>query len=264
MKCKLIGTDFDGTLLTDTKRVTKDTINAIENARNNGIITVAVTGRTIESAKNAVDINIFDYIILNNGATIYDIKNRKILYDTCIEKEIAKEITKDIEKELYQIDYCTLKNYYIYKGKPAKKIPFIIKINDIKEVEDGISKINIFIKKQENINSIYNRLASKYKNVKIIIMQDSDSEKQWIVITPKNLSKKTAIEFLSKYINIKLEDMTFFGDGLNDIEIIETVGNGVAMGNALETVKKKAKSITKTNNEDGIAYYINKYIIKSE
>lgn len=55
--------------------------------------------------------------------------------------------------------------------------------------------------------------------------------------------------------------MVFFGDGLNDLEAIERVGDGVAMGNALQIIKDKAKHVTLSNNEDGIASYILKNIL---
>ena len=53
-----------------------------------------------------------------------------------------------------------------------------------------------------------------------------------------------------------MEEMIFFGDGLNDLEVIESVGMGVAMGNALPEVKENAKAVTTSNEEDGIAEFV--------
>lgn len=255
---KLIGTDFDGTLLNDKKQVMKKTIESLKETRKRNIIIVGVTGRTLESVKNAVDINIFDYLILNNGSNIYDVVNKKIIYNNAIPKQIAKWVTKFSEEFTYQYDYCTFSTYNKYKNYVKENIPFIKEINSIDEIKDPIAKINIFPKKEANIKSLYNSIKKKYKSIQTIIMQDSGNEKKWIVLTPKNLNKKEALKYLGDLLKIELSEMVFFGDGLNDIEVIETVGMGVAMENALEEIKDKAKYITKSNNEDGIAYFINK------
>ena len=58
--------------------------------------------------------------------------------------------------------------------------------------------------------------------------------------------------------NISLDEMIFFGDGLNDLEVMKEVGLSVAMGNALEEIKENAKDIAKSNNEDGIVDFLDK------
>ena len=63
---------------------------------------------------------------------------------------------------------------------------------------------------------------------------------------------------LGKIENISLGEMIFFGDGLNDLEVMKEVGLSVAMGNALEVIKENAKDIAKSNNEDGIVDFLDK------
>ena len=58
--------------------------------------------------------------------------------------------------------------------------------------------------------------------------------------------------------NISLDEMIFFGDGLNDLEVMAEVGLGVAMGNALEEIKDKSKEVTESNNEDGIVKFLDR------
>ena len=261
---KLIGTDFDGTLLDDNKKVSTKNRKYLKKAKNNNIKVVGVTGRTLESVKNATDIELFDYLILNNGANIYDVDEKKSIFNNSISLDISEEITKRFEERVYQFDYCTMSNYHLYKNYKDKKLPFIKEIKDVKEVVDPISKINIFIENKNDLKDIYKELVEMNYDVKVSIMQDSGKDKQWIVITPNNLSKKEALEFLGEYLNISMEEIVFFGDGLNDVEVIAAVGVGVAMENALEEVKSKAKTITKSNNDSGIAYYIKEYILKEK
>ena len=89
-------------------------------------------------------------------------------------------------------------------------------------------------------------------------MKDSDdaSNLRWITINPDNLNKGIALELLCNKLNIKLDETIFFADGPNDIEALEMVGLGIAMGNAFEEVKRCANDITISNDEEGIVYYL--------
>lgn len=85
-------------------------------------------------------------------------------------------------------------------------------------------------------------------------------KEKWLVVNPKGLDKRVTLEQLGKKLNIKLEEMIFFADGLNDLPVMEAVGCSVAMGNALDIIKEKANETTLSNNEDGIAISLEKKI----
>lgn len=264
MKCKLIGMDFDGTLLNNEGKVTKENYDYLQKARDTGIIIVGLTARVIDSAKAFVSFNNFDYLILNNGAYIYNCQTNSGKYISKIDKYIAREITTVMDADSKQIDYCTASSYNIYKNqnKNKNRPSFIIDVSSPNEVLEDIARMNIFLKNEERAEEYQQLISEKFSTVNCFIMQDSYATKKWLVINPKNLNKKTTLEQLGKELDIPLEEMTFFGDGLNDLEVIEAVGNGVAMGNALEEVKAKASAITLSNNEDGIAHYIKTKILK--
>ena len=115
--------------------------------------------------------------------------------------------------------------------------------------------MNIFLKENDNIEEIRDEINSKFE-VNAFIMQDSTSSEKWLVINPKGLNKCTTLELLCKEHGLTLDNAIFFGDGLNDVELIQNAGLGVAMGNALPVVKSVSKDITLTNDEDGVAKYI--------
>lgn len=264
MKCKLIGMDFDGTLLNDHGKVNKENYTYLHKAQDAGITIVGITARVIKSSKDVVDFNYFDYLILNNGAYIYNCKTNTGKYISKIDKSLAKEITSRMDAASKQIDYCTANNYYIYKNQNENNNnpTFIIDVNSTEEVSESIAKMNIFLNDESKVEEYKKLISEKYPNVNCFIMQDSYATKKWLVVTPCNINKKNTLEQLGKELNISLEEMTFFGDGLNDLEVIASVGNGIAMGNALEEVKSKAKDITLSNNENGIAHYIKTKILK--
>ena len=120
--------------------------------------------------------------------------------------------------------------------------------------------MNIFFKEEKDIE-IYQKMLQKiYPNFNCFIMQASDNSKKWLVLNPKNMTKAVALETLGKELGIKAEEMIFFGDGPNDIEVMKLVGCSVAMENALPEVKKWAKQITLSNNKDGIIEFLKQFL----
>ena len=78
MEYNVIATDLDGTLLTSNKKVTERTKNVLNLLKNKGFFILGITARNLSSVKGVVDINLFDYLILNNGSDIYDINRNTV------------------------------------------------------------------------------------------------------------------------------------------------------------------------------------------
>lgn len=254
--------DFDGTLLTDDKRVSDKTIAMLKKLKEEGYIIVGATARPLEGAKNAVDISMFNYLILNNGAYIYDVDNCHGKYINSISKDLAQQITKTVEKDCTQIDYCSGNMYYIYKNKKGNPVPFIKDIDTIEEMTEDVARMNLFLLDQTKAEIYKDMIEKKYPTINPFVMQDSTSTVRWLVINPEGLDKKTSLELLGIRLDISLEDMLFFGDGTNDIEVMQAVGCSVAMGNALEEVKNVANKVTTTNNEDGVITFLEANILQ--
>ena len=87
------------------------------------------------------------------------------------------------------------------------------------------------------------------------------SDIPWYKFTKSGATKEKAIEALTDYLHIPIEQTVAFGDDFNDIGMLKLCGTGVAMGNAIQEVKQCATEITVTNNEDGVAKWINEKIL---
>lgn len=259
---KLIAMDFDGTLLTDDKKVLKETKDKLLKLKKDGYYIVGVTARTLESAIDVVSKDIFNYLILNNGTYLYDVNKKNGKYIGIIPKEEAQSIIDLTEEKSTQIDLVSGAVYYIYKNKKNSPLSFIIDINSLEDINDKIVRMNIFLEKQEDVDYLYNLICNNFSNLNTQIMQDSDSIRKWIIINPFGIDKSITLENLGKSLDITLDEMIFFGDGLNDLEVIKKVGCSVAMKNALEPIKQNAKFITDSNNENGIVTFLNKHLIK--
>lgn len=268
MKIKLIAMDFDGTLLNDEKQITEKTRSILIKCKKKGYIMVGITARNLESVKRIFTqisiAEVFDYLILNNGTYIEKVKSGKGKYIGSLTKKQVQKITKGIEDDTEEIDYISVKNYYLYKNKNAINEPFIKNINQIEEIQEPITRMNIFLKDQSKIEWDKEMINHKYKNINCFIMQDAKFPEKWLVVNPKNVNKKNTLKYLGKQLGIPLNKMIFFGDSWNDIEVMGSVGCSVAMKNALEEIKQKADRITLSNNEDGVAVFLERYLEKEE
>ncbi|MBR2704819.1 MAG: HAD-IIB family hydrolase [Clostridia bacterium] len=262
MKYRVVATDFDGTLLTSNKVITEENKQAFNECRNNGCITVGITARNLSSIKSVCDIDIFDYLIINNGTYIYNVKEKDGEYLAYIDKSIVDNITKQFLDSSDGIDYCSVNKYYSNKTQLAKRRPFHVEITDFAEVSERIARINIFGKTNEDVYSFKSIVNEKYPELNAITMLDTDSksDRKWVAVNPGNCNKAIALEKLTNILGCGMQDVLYFGDATNDIEIITQVGCGVAMGNAIDEVKNAANDVTVSNDENGVAYYINKII----
>lgn len=258
MNYELIAMDFDGTLLRDDKTISLNTKSILKLYKDLGYLIVGVTARTLESIKDVLPLDIFNYLIINNGASIYNVDDDIMIYQGTIDINDAKNITNGIEDYCDQIDYITDNIYYTYLQKKKSNLDFIKDIDSIEEIDEQVARMNLFLKDKSKVTYYYELIKSRYKNINCFIMQDSGSADKWLVLNPKGVNKANTLKELGKMENISLDEMIFFGDGLNDLEVMKEVGLSVAMGNALEKIKENAKDIAKSNNEDGIVDFLDK------
>lgn len=263
MKYKIISTDFDGTLLTSNKIVSDRTNNILLKLKKEGYIIVGITARNLASVRGVCDIKIFDYLILNNGTYIYNVNENVGKYIGYLNKNDAKEITKYFEKSCKYIDYCAVEKYYKYKGDATTRT-YYESINSLVDIEDIVARMNIFFYSNDKIADYIKYIRENFKRVDSFTMQDTDNgnDGKWIVINPKGVNKFSGLKKLCDELQIEIDSVIFFGDSGNDLEIIKNVGLGVAMENALDNVKENAKKVTLTNDEDGVAVFLENLIFE--
>lgn len=251
---KLIAIDLDGTLLNSYGDVSDENKKAIENARKNNIEVVLTSGRMSDSVLAiAEEIRADNFMIAGNGALIYDLKNKKILYNQCIPKDKVLKIIKICEEnsiyytintEKYilskSLNYNLMYYYYENSKKAEEKktrinivenVEKYIKENDIGE----ITKITIsdeteiifkgIMKKLNKIKEI-NILEVSHMSRKIIKEGTEKNELKYFYteITRENVNKFEALKILGDHLKIDTSEMVAIGDNINDLEMIENVG----------------------------------------
>lgn len=254
-KYKIIATDFDDTLLTNDKKVTKNTQNTLLRYKENGYYIIGATSRNLLASNSFMDINIFNYLILNNGSNIYDVKEQKCIYNNVFNKKDVKDLYNEYKNICKNMIFSSLNHYYILNNIHNK---LYNKKLDNSIINKDVVKLNIFFEDNYDLENEINKLKDKYKNLNIFIMKTNNNG-NWITIIPNNINKLYTLSMLCNMLKINIKEIIYFGDSTNDIDAISKCGLGVAMENSQEEVKKCADYITTSNMNDGIATFLNKY-----
>lgn len=267
---KIMALDMDGTLLNQNKVVTERTKEALEKAREYGVKVVLASGRPLDGLKRYLEeLNLVDndeYVLSYNGCLVQETKSGKIIYE--------KGLTgKDLHR-LYDLSSSLGVNIHAFA--PNKGGLITPKHSKYTQLEADINQIDINI-------CDFSEIAEDENIVKIMWIDEPEILDKAIKAIPKELyeeyfivkstpyfleifnkdsGKGAALKALAKHINAKAEEVIAVGDAGNDLDMIEYAGLGVAMGNATDAVKEIAQFITATNNEDGIADVVDKFILK--
>ncbi len=249
MKQHMFFFDIDGTLLEckdGVNKVSEQTKKALKSLQYNGHKISLATGRPYAYLPDELLSLNFDSMILSNGALI--INDQQTIYRNPLDKQSVLKV----------IDYCLLHDIeYVLEGEKTYDCPFhyeemndFFRMFDIpkqarQQVQlDHVYKIAVIAKTKLS----HDQFMKNFKDDFQIICHDHKSSD----LFKKTQSKARGIKFLSHFLNIDICDTVCFGDGLNDVEMLDIVGLSVAMGNAKEEVKKHADFITTSYQEEGI------------
>lgn len=263
---------MDGTLLDDDKNISERNLKAIKRAYESGIKVVVTTGRFFASANYFADlIGVKTPVIASNGAYIKDKNNDKVLYTSVLGVEKNKEILKLLKKHNlepyfngYKSVYTeTIGSYSSYHENTNKLLPkdqqIIINIVEdwAKTFEADKEEISKCIAIDKDIEKLAKakKEISKIKDVEVV-----SSSLHSFEVMNKGVSKGNAVQILTKLYGYTDKDTICIGDNENDLSMIKYAGLGVAMGNGADIIKEKADYITDTNNNDGVAKVIEKFI----
>jgi Cof subfamily protein (haloacid dehalogenase superfamily) len=264
---KLVALDMDGTLLTDMKKISDNNKEAILKCRELGVKFVLSTGRPLSGIKKYLQqlnlIQYDNYSVLLNGALVQNNKTENTYYEKGLTYQELLEIKNFAYKNGYyfyiftdKFIYSEAGNFYAEYESKENNIPLIIgSFADIKD--DKILKL-VFGDNKERLNDLEKILPEEFKS-KFSIMRSSAI---FFELLNKKISKGTGVNFLANLYNLKKEEIICMGDAGNDISMLQYAGLPIAPANAFPEVKKFAKYITASNEKDGVAEALNKFILK--
>jgi Cof subfamily protein (haloacid dehalogenase superfamily) len=270
---KLVAIDLDGTLLNVDKEISDRNKKAISLAIEKGVKIVICSGRVFSGARLfAKQVGSKDPVIACNGAIISENIDGKVIYSSNLDTEDCLKIIDICHKHkvyyhIYagdtmlteKLGHTALKYFEKNKALPEKDR---VNIEIIKNMKDKIKRIPgqalKFVVINDNIEllkSIRNEIE-QMKNVDVMSSNYDNFE-----VMNKGVSKGEALKRLSELLDIPPEEMLAIGDNENDISMLKYAGLGVAMDNGESCAKEAAKYITASNNQDGVAQAIEKFIL---
>lgn len=265
MKTGIIAVDLDGTVLDAEKKVTERTLAALEAAAESGIWVVPATGRILKGMPEEIlKLGWIRYMILANGATVWDRGAESCLYRAEISAETGLEVFRWLDGfpviyDCYQDNQGWMTASMWENAEAYAPSPFYLQhirtlrrpVPDLKEhirrSGTSLQKIQAFCRTTETQRELIGRTAERFPQLAV-----STSVARNVEINDGRANKGAALTALAERLGIPMEKVVAFGDGTNDLSMIRAAGMGVAMGNAAEEVKAAADRVTAGNGEDGV------------
>lgn len=261
---RLIALDVDDTLLTDDLRVTPGTKAALAEAAGQGCVVTLATGRMFPSAQNiAGQLELDVPIITYQGALIKHSLDGRVLYSRPVPEDVALQVVAFAgERGLHLQGYVDEK---------------LIAIEDNEKVRDYSALTSMPYEVDDDFESIARRGTTK-----LLMIDDPDrldelipelqalfgrrahvtkSKPHYLEVLHPEATKGHALLHLAAYYGIPQAETIAVGDSWNDWEMIEAAGLGVAMGNAIDSLKRVANYVTGTNNEEGVRAVVERFVL---
>ncbi|MDF9824025.1 Cof subfamily protein (haloacid dehalogenase superfamily) [Breznakia sp. PF5-3] len=267
---KAICMDLDGTLLTSEKTISSKTQQGLKSYAKQGVQLILASGRTrkrMQDYADIIDLEVSDgKIIESNGVAIYDYEKDSYEVIRRMKFGEVKEIVDFLKTQKVEILIMGEENVFIILAPGEKESSYIrsssnmeglknrkfFYIKDIDEINEAVNKVCVF-ENEKLVNELYEKLSKDtFKHA----YWCGRTLPVWLEIGPASVSKGNALVKIMERYQWKDDEVIVFGDGENDLSMLGTVKNSVAMGNAMESVKAACAFECGTNDEDGIINFL--------
>lgn len=288
---KLIVSDMDGTLFNSNQEISPLNLAAIKEAQKQEVRFMIATGRSMDTLGSTVDkYELNCSFLLMNGAEVRD-ENRNIISTINIEHSIIGELIQELESRGYIPEYMTNAGAQICGSKEKMELNMGYRMlcldrNHTMTLEEAIEagKNSVFMNTLTRNDTLEDMLARNLEIRKIIVFNPEGSVNtqnrielteqfpnlsilssypENIEINAKSAQKGYGLEKAIQKLGITKEEVAVFGDGLNDLSMFELFPNAFAPENAEMEIKKKAKEIIPSNNDDGVGKKIFELLYKN-
>lgn len=239
---KLIALDMDGTFLTEEKTISEENRKWVNQAIEAGVTVMFSTGRGVQNISPYVEeLGLTSPMVAVNGGEVWK-SPQELLSRTPLQTSWVQQLHQmALEYDVWYWGY-TVGGLY-NKDKWTSDL----------ESEQWL-KFGLFTEDHVKLAEIRGKLE-QWGNLEITNSHVSNLE-----LNPRGISKASGIREVCGLLGVKMEEVIAMGDSLNDLEMIRQVGLGIAMENAQEELKREADAVTASNEEDGVAKAIQKYI----
>lgn len=260
---KAVFIDIDGTLTNSQRKVTKKTKLEIANCVRNGVKIILTSGRSrMEVMDFQMAIGASPYIISSNGASAYDIESHKEIYNERIAPEMVLDLINYARKNGHTIKLnygnTLIMNQAVYDDEK----PFETSYDELERVAHDEQVVQCVVNDadfkmmngfREYVRNECQRLTIVNESKRFKNLDLKPSRRYYCDVTYDKVSKGRAVKAVCEYLGIDADEIITIGDGENDLSMFDQTPNSVAMENALPMIKKKARYVTASNDDDGVA-----------
>lgn len=269
MKYKLLVLDVDGTLLNDTKEISKRTLAALLKVQQMGVRIVLASGRPtyglLPLAKTLELGNYGGFILSYNGCQIINAGNGEILFERRINPEMVPYLEKKARKNHFPI--FTYHDDTIITNSPdnehIQQEALLNNLRIIHEEEFSIAidfapcKCMLVSDDEQELKGLEEHWKRRLNGALDVFR----SESYFLEVVPCGIDKANSLGVLLEQLEVKREEVIAIGDGVCDVTMLQLAGMGIAMGHSQDSVKVCADYVTASNEEDGVALAVEKVIL---
>lgn len=270
MKYRLIAMDLDGTLNNDEKKITPRTRDALMAAQAAGIRLALASARPspgLYKERDALRMQEHRGVLMSyNGGRIVDAATGETLFETSMPMEAAREVLRALEKLPVTPILDDGKQFYVTDRK-GYKVDYECRNNGM--ICDEVANLADFLHfAPVKILMSVDPAAIAGVQAQIAQLLPADlavvqTAAFYLEVIPRAINKGQGILDICRALDMQPEEVVAFGDAENDIPMLRAAGVGVAMGNADPAVKAAADMVTLSNNEDGIAFALEKLLAEA-
>lgn len=268
---RLIALDLDGTLFNSKKVITPRTLAALQAALDRGVIVAPATGRPAAGLPQALlELRGLRYALTSNGARVWDLAEQRAVAEFLMEKPQAEAALRILES------YDCVTDLFV-DGQRMSIASQLVKMERIvdpvmlaymrstrTEVADIYGHLAESPKLPEKVSVVFadaGQRAEAWRRLEGLGLELSSSLAMNLEVNAPGVTKGKGLAALAAHLGLAPEQVMACGDSGNDLAMLRAAGLGVAMGNAEEAIKAAAGYVTASNDEDGVALAVERFVL---
>lgn len=267
-RIRLVAIDLDDTLLRDDLTISQRTQQVLRQVKEMGVAVTLATGRMFPAARPYAELLGFDLpLITYQGALVKNAFSGEVIYYRPLSEEVARRVIAFGREKRVQVNYYLDDRLYVEKITPQGEhysslagVPFSL-VSDLERLlEKGPPTKLLVIDEEPKVDTYLAELREIIEG-EGLAAHLTKSKPLYLEVNHPEATKGVALRVLAERLNVRREEIMAFGDSYNDLDMLEFAGIGVAVANARPEVRQRAQYVTSSNNEDGVAEALERFVI---
>ena len=253
----IIAIDSDGTLRKSDGTISDASKKAIHrHMQKNNVVVICTARPRYHTLKVAKEAGASNYLISSNGSEIYDHNTNNLIWATYVSGKDCNKLYKYAKQENIRIMFVVDNTEYVTQFVRNEDQILLDDSNFDIVLNSNVKQVMIIGKEKNKIEKFKDLVEKKYK-LNILDSSNKNKEEMWFSIVGNGASKGIALLKLAEFLNISSENIISIGNDNNDISMFEISKQCAAVGNGTEKALKSATCIVASNDEDGVAFFLN-------